>query len=123
MGGFFDWKDVEQEHVLQLLGAMRKLYADPDKWLLWPRAENESGQVVSPCSLSAAKWSLLGAGEMCAAAIFIHPLCDYVECAMRDLLDDLSDGKAIHGMKYEDEYALICLAYEHLTPTEMKETI
>jgi hypothetical protein len=26
----------------------------------------------------------------------------------------LSDGKAIHGMTYDDEYALICLAHEWL---------
>lgn len=35
---------------------------------------------------------------------------------MRDYLDDISDGKAIHGMSYDDEHALICLAYETLSP-------
>ena len=116
---FYGWKHVEQEHVAILLGAVKKVFADPNKRLLWPRAENESGQEISPFSTEASKWSLLGAGEMCATAIFSNPLDRYVECAMRDFLDDISDGKSIHGMTYEDEFALISLGHELL---ETKET-
>lgn len=111
---FYGWRDVESEHVIQLLGSVRKMFSDPSAWIAHPRAEDASGNEVSPHSSTAVKWSLLGAGERCAETIFADPLCNYVECAMREYLDDISSGKAIHTTNYEDEYNLICLGYDFL---------
>ena len=117
---FYEWARVEREDVILLLSAVKKLFADPDKWVFWPRAENSNGQEVSPHSDDAVRWCLLGAAERCAETLFDKPICDFVECAMRDFLNDLSDDKLSHGMTYDDEYALICLGHEFLTSGEIR---
>lgn len=111
----FGWETVEKAHVVALLGSLKELFADPAKWVFWPKAEDKSGLAVDPTSDQAVKWCLLGAGEKLAAGLFAPPLDQYVECATRDVLNEMSDGKLIHGMSYDDEYALICLAHEDLT--------
>ncbi len=97
-----------------MLAGVKRLFADPDQWIVFPRAEDASGLSVPPGSSQAVRWCMLGAGERCAEAIFDKPLSDYVECAMREFLDDISDGKFEKGMSYDDEYALVCLGYEFL---------
>jgi hypothetical protein len=115
----FGWKDVKRQEVLDLLAGVKDLFADKDKWLLVPKAEDKNKQSTDPLNDQAVRWNLLGAGEKVAAGLFAMPHANYVECASRELLDRLSDGKAIHGMSWDDEYALICLAHEWLeTVTE-----
>lgn len=116
----FAWETVSKQNVIDLLSALKKFYADASRWIDYPRAEDINGKEIDPHSDLAVRWCLMGAGEKLGLPLFGSPLSDYVECATRELLDELSDGKHAHGMSYGDEYALICLAHEHLTKEEAK---
>jgi hypothetical protein len=111
----FGWDAVEKQHVIDILLALKDFFSDKERWTDFPPAEDKNGVVVDPSSDQAVRWSLMGAGEKLGVPLFGLPLANYVECATRELLDDLTDGKHAHGMSYDDEYALICLAIEDLT--------
>ena len=114
----YGWDTVEKQHVVDLLTALKEFFSDKDKWIYWPRGEDKTGKEVEPSSEDAVMWCLSGAGQVLASKMFDVPLCDYVECATREVLDEMSDGKHAHGMTYDDEYALICLVLEQLTKEE-----
>lgn len=113
---FQSWKNVEEQQVLYVIKNLKTLFADKNTWIDWPIAVDLNGNEVSPLSLKATKWSLIGASTKIAAEKYNPPLSDYVDCATREFLLDLSDDNSIGKLvPYDDEYALICLGYEYLT--------
>lgn len=113
---FRDWKNVDEQQVLYVLLGLKNLFADKTKWVDWPIACNIAGMAVDPCDSSAISWSLMGASIKIATEKYNHPLSNYIDCATREFLLDLSDDNLIGKLiPYDDEYALICLGHEYLT--------
>src|ERR1700722_8262637 len=113
---FQGWKEVSREQVLYVLSQLELIFADQDNWLDFPEACDEHGNSISPMDSKVVKWSLSGASERIAREKFDHLLSAFVDCATRDFLSDLYEESLIGKMlPYADEYALICLAYEHLS--------
>jgi hypothetical protein len=111
---FHGWQYVEQEQVLWLLRELKDFFADPSKWVYHPQAVDQFGLETNPIALAASKWSLMGAGQKLAEEKYGAELARYIDCAAREYLNDLVDGKLIKGMTYDDEYALLCLGLEQL---------
>lgn len=112
---FYNWKDVKEADVIFILEKVKDFFADPSKWIYWPIAIDGTGLEVDPLSPKAIKFSLMGALTKFASEKYSLPLGNYIDCAAREFLDDLSDNLLIKGLSYEDEYALICLGHEFLT--------
>lgn len=118
---FFGWESVERKQVLDLLIKVRGLFASPDSWLYWPLATDASDQEVSPISVQAMKWSLMGACEMFTEH-YPRPLSACVSCAAREYLNDLTSDDLIHGrLDYQKELDLLNLAIEELEKEEANE--
>lgn len=112
---FQGWQDVNNKAALYLLTELHELFSDPSKWISWPLAINAAGEEVNPRSPDAVAWSLMGASTKLAQATYPLPIADFIDCAVRDFLNEISDNKLFGKMlSYDDEYALICLALEHL---------
>jgi len=117
---FYDWRDVEKAQVLNLLKQVRELFLDQANWVGWPIAIDRFDKEVSPHSIEARRFSLMGACEKFSALVHSAPLCDFVSCATKDYLDDLSNNKLFkEELSYTDEFALISLAIEELEREEV----
>lgn len=113
---FYSWRDVEKEHVIYVLEKVKKLFSDQSNWIDWPVAINAAETNIDPCSPDAKKWNLMGALVKFGVEKYSQPLADYIDCATREFLNDLSDESLIKGnLNYEDEYALICLGLEYIS--------
>ncbi len=105
---FHKWKDVEPNQALKLLYQLKALFADQAKWISWPLAEDAKGNEIPPTDPKATRFCLMGACEMLTDQDYVLPLAWFVNCAVREYLNDLSADALIHGKtRYEDEVALI----------------
>jgi hypothetical protein len=112
---FHDWEQVSKEQVFFVLGELKTLFSDRETWIDWPEALDEHGITVEPLDEYARKFSLSGASFKIAASKYPSPLSNFVDCAVRDYLSDMTNEGLIGKLlSYEDEYALICLGYESL---------
>ena len=111
---FYNWRDVNREDVVYLLEKLKSFFADESNWVFWPIAVDDNNIEVDPMVPNARRWSLMGASQKFSTEKFGLPLANYVDCATRDFLNDLSDDLLIKGLSYQDEYALICLGHEFL---------
>lgn len=112
---FLGWEQVTREQVLKNLHSLRELFSIETNWITWPLAENLSGVEADPSSPEAIRWCLAGASEKLTKQSYPAPLSDFIDCATRDYLNDLSDENLIKGnLTYQDEFALICLAIDDL---------
>jgi len=112
---FHGWKDVDQEQVLHILKKLNALFTNQSRWLFWPLAENDTGNEVKPTDPSATKFSLMGASELFTTQEYEKPLCDFVDCALREYLNDLSGDDIVLGKSnYDIEILVIKMAIEEL---------
>ena len=112
---FQGWRDVEQEQVLHVLKKLKELFADKDKWIDWPLAEDETGLEVKPDNPKAVKFCLMGASELFTKQQYEKPLCDYIECAVRDYLNELTNNDLILGkLDYDGEMLALNMGIEEL---------
>ncbi len=112
---FQEWKDVDEEQVLFVLKEIHTLFSNPNNWIEWPLAINEKGIEVLPSSADAKKWSLMGASIKYASSNYPSPLSDYIDCALRDFLNEISDDARLKSfLSYDDEFAIISLGLEKL---------
>jgi hypothetical protein len=117
---FFDWRDVEPPQVLELLKQVRQFFNTPECWVYFPFAVNASGKEVAPIDPLAIKWSLSGALDKFAHGL---PHADFLVCAARDFLNDISGGQLFRGkLGYDDELILLDLGIEHLSKGHTDET-
>lgn len=111
---FYGWEKVERSQVLWLLIKVRLLFCIPTNWIFWPIAVDSNGNEIDPRNEYAVKWSLMGACDLYSDK-FEKPLSDFVSCATREYLNDLSEDDLIHGrLSYDEEFALINLAIDDL---------
>lgn len=112
---FLGWEQVTREQVITNLRSLKDLFSIESNWITWPEAENASGKETNPSSPDAVRWCLSGASEKITRLSFPIPLCDFIDCATREYINDLSDETFIKGiLSYQDEFALICLALDEL---------
>ena len=110
---FFGWNDIYPSQVLVILKQVRDLFSKPERWNYFPFAVNALENEVIPTDPAAVKWSLTGAIEKFATG---SPYPDYLACAARDFLNDISNGHFFRAkLSYEDEMILLDLGIEHLT--------
>lgn len=113
---FHNWQDVSKNQVLLILKKLEELFSDKDTWLFWPLAENNMGLEVKPTDPTATKFSLMGASELFTTQLYQKPLADYVDCALREYLNDLSGDDLIRGKcEWKDELLLIKMGVEELS--------
>lgn len=111
---FHGWEKVDKQQVFLLLQDVRTLFSFPDKWIYWPMAIDGEGLEVDPKSDMACKWSLMGACELLLQS-YTYPLSEFISCAAREYLNDLSNDDLIHGrLSYEEELTLLDLAIHDL---------
>ena len=112
---FQNWRDVNKNQVLLILKKLEALFTDRDTWIFWPIAENNRGIEVKPTDPSATKFSLMGASELYTTQIYKKPLADYVDCALREYLNELSGEDLIRSKcGYEEEIMLIRMAIQEV---------
>lgn len=105
---FYNWKFVDTYHVIVLLEQLKELYSDPSKWIASPMAINSQLKPVEINSPEAVAWSSLGACDKIANEHY-PSIANYVSCAAREFLDDLSDNRLFkRKLSYKEEYDLIC---------------
>jgi hypothetical protein len=110
---FFGWNDIYPSQVLILLKRTRELFVRPERWIYFPFALDANGNEVIPTDAAAVQWALTGALDKFAQG---SPAPDFLSCAARDFLNDISGGQLVRGkLTYEDELILLDLAIEHLT--------
>jgi|SRR5579885_723514 len=113
---FQNWQDVNKDQVLNILKKLDDLFVDPNKWIFYPNAIDEKGNEVKTTDPKAVKFSLYGASEMFAIQAHSKPLCDFVDCALREYLNELSSDDLVLGKcEYEDERLLIRMGIEELS--------
>jgi hypothetical protein len=112
---FNDWRDVSKEQVLEVLAGLKELFADQKKWIEWPEAVDEHGTEVDPLDEKAVAFSLMGASFKLAASKHKTPLANFIDCATRNFLADLSgESSTVIMLSYQEEYTLICMGLELL---------
>lgn len=105
---FQDWRDVSDKQVLRILKKLEELFTNEEAWIYWPLAQDKYGNEVKPTDPTAAKFSLMGASELYTTELYNKPLCDFIDCALRDYLNELSGDDLIHGRcDWKDEMLLI----------------
>lgn len=121
---FYDWKEVEEAHVLHLLIQLQELFSNQENWIYWPKAQDTNGLEVRPTDSKAVKFCLMGACEHFCEKDHAKPLADYIDCATREFLNDLSsNNELLHGKcDYAEEMALISIAIEELSKNEKSTT-
>jgi len=117
---FQDWDSVEKEQVLLILKKVLQLYQDKSKWIDGPIALGNGGMLVEPRSLTANKWSLLGAIDKFAYEEFAELQAGCVACATRDYLNVISKRDRIWKMclSYREEIKIISDAVYKLSNEE-----
>lgn len=112
---FQGWEKVDKAQVLSLLKQLEELFKEKEKWIDWPLSEDEKGIDIKPDDPKAAKFNLMGASELFTSKEYEKPLCDFIDCATREYLNELSGEDLIHGrLDYEHEMLLLRMAIEEL---------
>lgn len=110
---FHGWP-IEKSQCLKLLKQLLGLYENKDKWIYWPIAVDDNGIEVKPNNPKAVKYSLIGACELFTAE-YKEPENEFIDCATREFLNDLSNDNLIHGKcDYDEEMDLIKMAIKEL---------
>lgn len=113
---FQNWEQVNKEQVLNILKKLDDLFEDPNKWIFYPNAIDENDNEVKTIDPKAIRYSLYGASEMFSIKEHPKPLCDFVDCALREYLNELSSDDLVIGKcEYEDERLLIRMGIEDLS--------
>lgn len=113
---FYNWEKVEREQVLTVLRSLKALFSDPLNWIYWPTAVDSNDLPVEPTNDQAIKWSLMGATDMLSHLHYDKSIAQFIDCAAREYLNDISDDELIHGrLSYLEEISLIDLGIEDLT--------
>lgn len=111
---FYKWKFVNKDQVIKVLEELKQLYSDPSKWVSYPLAININNQKIDIFNIEAVAWSSLGATTLISNKLF-PSVGEYVCCATREFLDDLSNHKLFkQKLSYQEEYDLICSGLEFL---------
>jgi hypothetical protein len=112
---FLDWQDVNAVDVQKILKAVKNHLSNQNVWIDYGIAFNKIGMPVLSNDSSAVKFSLIGCIEYHSAILYDKPLSDFIDCATRDFLSDLSDHKVWKEfMSYYDEISLLKLAIQEI---------
>lgn len=119
---FHGWEQVEAEQVIALLKRLQELFVSEERWMSWPLAENKDSIEVSPSDPTATKFCLMGACQVLSEKAHAKPLSDFVDCATREFLDDLSGNELIKGKySWAEEMTLIELGLAELIKENANE--
>lgn len=109
---FLGWERVDAKDVLEHLKRLKEFFSEESKWIYWPEAVESNNFEVDYNSAKAIKWSLSGASQLLSEQSYKKPMCDFIDCATREFIKTMSDGK--YPETYDEEYFSICLAIEKL---------
>ena len=113
---FLDWKDVDTEDVLLTLISCKEHLENQSVWIDYGLAFNKFELPVPSNSKDAVKFSLMGSIEKSAQTLWDKPKSNYVDCATREYLMNLSDSLIWKStFSYDYELKLIEDAIESLT--------
>jgi hypothetical protein len=112
---FLDWQHVNAADVQKILKAVKNHLSNKNTWTDYGIAFNKNGTPVLSNDKNAVIFSLMGCIEYHSRRLYAKPLSDFVDCATRDFLSNLSDHKAWKEfMSYYDELSLLRLAINEI---------
>ena len=112
---FLDWQDVNAADVNKILKAVKNHLSNENAWTDYGIAFNKIGMPVLSNDTNAVRFSLIGCIEYHSSRLYDKPLSDFVDCATREFLSNLSDHKAWKEfMSHYEELSLLRLALDEI---------